>query len=267
MASGTTSGSIAQDRWTLGRATVNAGLRYDWFVGEVLDETLPASRWNAATNFSGFTVQNWKDLSPRIGVSYDLFGNGKTAVKASFARYVNGEAVATAAANNPQTTVGNTDTRTWNDINSDFTIFNPNGTVQAGELGPSTNANFGRLVAASTTTDPAVLNGFGVRPFNREITASVQHELLPRVAVTAGYYRRSFGNQTVINNLLTDPNAYDGPFCITAPANADLPGGGGYPVCGLYDIKPQYQGQVQNLRTSAENFGGVTDVYQGIDLT
>jgi len=200
-------------------------------------------------------------------VSYDLFGNGKTAVKASFARYVNGEAVATAAANNPQTTVGNTDTRTWNDANGDFTIFNPNGTVQAGELGPSTNANFGRLVAASTTTDPAVLNGFGVRPFNREITASVQHELLPRVAVTAGYYRRSFGNQTVINNLLTDPNAYDGPFCITAPTNADLPGGGGYPVCGLYDIKPQYQGQVQNLRTSAENFGGVTDVYQGLDLT
>ncbi len=260
-------GLYAQDRWTLGRATVNAGLRYDWFVGEVLDETLPASRWNAATNFSGFTVQNWKDLSPRIGVSYDLFGNGKTAVKASFARYVNGEAVATAAANNPQTTVGNTDTRIWNDSNGDFTIFNPSGTVQAGELGPSTNANFGKLVAASTTTDPAVLNGFGVRPFNREITASVQHELLPRVAVTAGYYRRSFGNQTVINNLLTDPNAYDGPFCITAPTNGDLPGGGGYPVCGLYDIKPQYQGQVQNLRTSAENFGGVTDVYQGLDLT
>jgi hypothetical protein len=260
-------GLYAQDRWTVGRATVNAGVRYDWFVGQVLDETLPASRWNATRDFSGFTVQNWKDLSPRIGVSYDLFGTGKTAVKASFARYVNGEAVGTAAQNNPETTVGSTDTRTWTDANSDFTIFNADGSVQTAELGPSTNANFGRLVAASTTTDPTVLNGFGVRPFNREITASIQHELLPRVAVTAGYYRRAFGNQTVINNLLTDPNAYDGPFCITAPVNADLPNGGGYQVCGLYDIKPGFQGQVQNLRTSAANVGGVTDVYQGFDLT
>ena len=260
-------GLYAQDKWTLGRATINAGLRYDWFVGQVLDETLPASRWNAARDFNGFIVQNWKDLSPRIGVSYDLFGTGKTAVKASFARYVNGEAVGTAAQNNPQTTVGNQDTRTWSDLNGDFTIFNADGSLQAGELGPSTNANFGKLVAANTVTDSAVLKGFGVRPFNREITVAVQHELIPRVAVNAGYYRRSFGNQTVIDNQLTDASAYDGPFCITAPLNADLPGGGGFPVCGLYDIKPEFQGKVQNLRTSASTFGGVTDVYQGFDFT
>jgi hypothetical protein len=260
-------GLYAQDRWTLGRATINAGLRYDWFVGQVLDEDLPASRWNNATHFDGFRVQNWKDLSPRLGVSYDLFGNGKTAVKASFARYVNGETVATVAQNNPETTIGSQDIRTWTDVNGDFTIFNPNGSVEPGELGSSTNANFGKLVASSTTTDPAVLNGFGVRPFNREWTASVQHELLPGVAINAGYYRRSFGNQTVINNQLTDPNAYDGPFCITAPNNPDLPNGGGYQVCGLYDIKSQFQGQVQNVRTSASNFGGITDVYQGLDLT
>jgi outer membrane receptor protein involved in Fe transport len=120
-------GIYAQDRWTLGRATINAGLRYDWFVGEVQDEELPASRWNPAARFSGFRVQNWKDLSPRLGVSYDLFGNGKTAVKASVARYVNGEAVTTAAANNPQTTIGRTDVRTWTDVNGDYTIFDPMG--------------------------------------------------------------------------------------------------------------------------------------------
>ena len=34
------------------------------------------------------TVQNWKDISPRVGVAIDVFGNGRTAVKASFARYV-----------------------------------------------------------------------------------------------------------------------------------------------------------------------------------
>ena len=260
-------GLFVQDRWTIKRATINAGLRYDWFRGEVLDEDLPAGRWSPAAHFDGFQVQNWKDLNPRLGIAYDLFGNGKTAVKASVARYVNGEMVGTAAANNPQTTIGRTDVRVWQDLNGDFTIFNSDGSVQTTELGPSTNANFGRLIPSSTTTDPAVLNGWHVRASNWEITTSVQHELMPRVAVNASYYRRSFGNQTTIDNQLTDRNSYDGPFCISAPSNSNLPGGGGYQVCGLYDIKPQFLGRVQNIRTFADNFGGVTDIYSGFDLT
>lgn len=31
---------------------------------------------------------NWRDLSPRMGVAYDLFGNGKTALKGTLNRYV-----------------------------------------------------------------------------------------------------------------------------------------------------------------------------------
>ena len=126
--------------------------------------------------------------------------------------------------------------------------------------------NFGKLVASTTTTDPGVLNGWSVRPYNWEYTASVQHELLPRVAVTVGVYRRSFGNQLATDNQLLDNASYDGPFCITAPVNADLPGGGGYQVCGLYDIKPTALGQVRNLRSHASNFGGIQDVFTGFDL-
>src|SRR4030095_6243685 len=258
-------GLFAQDRWTINRATINAGLRYDWFQGEVHNEDLPAGRWNPAAHFAGFDVQNWKDVRPRLGVSYDLFGTGKTAVKFSVARYVNGEAAGTAAQNNPQTTVGRTDTRTWTD-NGDFTIFNPDGSVQLNELGPTTNVNFGKTVASTTTTNPKLLDGFGVRQNNWEYTVSVPHELAPRVALDAGYYRRSFGNQTVIDNQLTDKSSFDGPFCITAPANVDLPGGGGSQVCGLYDLKPALQGQVRNIRTHAKDFGGIEDVFTGFDI-
>jgi len=258
-------GLFAQDRWTINRATINAGVRFDWFQGAVHDEDLPAGRWSPAAHFDGFDVQNWKDVSPRLGASYDLFGDGKTAVKFSVARYVNGEAAGTAAANNPETTVGRTDTRTWTD-NGDFTIFNPDGTVQLSELGPTTNVNFGKLVASTTTTNPKVLNGWNVRQNNWEYTVSVQRELVPRVAVTAGYYRRSFRNQTVIDNQLATNESYDGPFCIAAPSSPDLPGGGGYQVCGLYDIKSTTQGQVRNIRTLANDFGGIEDVYSGFDV-
>ncbi len=260
-------GLYVQDRWTIKRATITGGLRFDWFQGEVLDEDLPAGRWNPAAHFDGFDVQNWKDLNPRLGIAYDLFGNGKTALKASVARYVNGEMVGTAAANNPQTTIGRTDVRTWRDVNGDFTIFNADGSVQTAELGPSTNSNFGKVIPGTTTTDPDALNGWRKRPYNWEYAVSVQHELVPRVSLNAGFYRRSFGNQIVIDNQLTSPASYDGPFCIKAPVNPNLPGGGGYDVCGLYDIKSTAQGQVRNVRTRASNFGGISDVFTGFDMT
>ena len=70
-------GIYAQDRWSFKRATVTGGIRYDYYVGNVLDGTLPSSRWNPAQFFPGFKVQKWKDFSPRFGIAYDLFGNGQ----------------------------------------------------------------------------------------------------------------------------------------------------------------------------------------------
>jgi hypothetical protein len=255
-----------QDQWTLNRATINLGLRYDYHVGVVNDSVLPPSRWNPSQAFDGFEVEHWKDLSPRLGIAYDLFGTGKTALKANYARYLFPNYNEIAKQNNPQTTIGRTDTRTWTDLNRDFTIYNADGSVQSQELGPSTNNNFGKLIQSTNTTDPRTLNGWNARHTTQEWQAIVQHELAPRVAVNAGYYFRSFSNQTAVDNTLIETTDFDGPFCITAPQNADLPGGGGYPVCGLYDIKPTALGRVQNNTTFARDLGGITENYQGIEV-
>jgi len=261
-------GLYAQDKWTIGRATLNLGIRYDWFRGEVLNEDLPASRWNPAVHFDGSQTQNWKDINPRLGIAYDFLGNGKTAVKTSLARYVNGEAVAFASGANPETTIGRTDTRTWTDRDGDFTIFNPDGSVQLSELGPSTNSNFGKVIPSTTVTDPNVANGWGKRGYNWEYQFAVQHEVFNGVSVQVDYFRRSIGNQVVTVNLATPAaGAYDGPFCINAPKDPSLPGGGDYPVCGLYDIKPSYRGLAQNVRNVASVYGGQTNLYTGFDAT
>ena len=63
------------------------------------------------------------------------------------------------------------------------------------------------------------------------------------VGLNGGYYFRYIGNQTATDNTLVSAADYDGPFCITAPLSADLPGGGGYPVCGLYDISRPRRGR------------------------
>ncbi len=113
-------GFYAQDQWTVRRATVNYGIRYDYLNANVLAADVPANRWLPAHHYDGVSgVPLWHDVSPRFGLSYDLFGDGKTAVKASVGRYVQGQAVAIANANNPQTTSVLSANRNWTD-NGDF---------------------------------------------------------------------------------------------------------------------------------------------------
>jgi hypothetical protein len=75
--------------------------------------------------------------------------------------------------------------------------------------------------------------------------------------VTAGYYRNWYGNFSATDNLEVGPADYS-PYCVTAPRDARLPGGGGYQVCGLYDVSPAKFGRVNNLITQASNFGKQT---------
>jgi hypothetical protein len=259
-------GIYVQDRWTFKRATLTGGLRYDALTEKTLDSTLPASRWNPAQSFTGHDVVHWKNLSPRVGIAFDLFGDGKTAVKTNIARYVAPDNANTANANDPQKTIGITDTRTWTDFNGDFTIFNPDGSVQLNELGPSTNRNFGKVIPTTNTQDPSTLNGYGKRGYSWEYQASIQRQLAARVAVTGGYYFRWLGNQLSTQNTLVTADSYSSPFCISVPTSPQLPNGGGYQVCGAYDIRPTSLGLVQNNITFARNFGGISDRYMGFDV-
>jgi hypothetical protein len=275
-------GLFVQDRWALGRLTFNLGLRYDWFQGETQESSVLPSRFTAGTNFGKCPdgkndttagcvgqVQDWKDISPRIGVAWDVFGNGRTAVKASAARYVAGQQIAVANDANPVTVLGITDTRPWTDIDNNGLPFDAAGNLQFNELSASTStATFGRNVS-TTTTDPSVLDGWGKRGYNVEYTVAAQHQLADRLSVNGGYFRRTFGNQTFTDDLRYDLSSYDGPFCITAPADANLPNGGGYQVCGIYDLKPSVFAQnlpANNLIRFSDDFGGETNLYQGFDI-
>ena len=179
-----------QDRWTIERLTVNAGLRMDWLMTSYPDQLLPANLWTGQSTcsanpaFCGADVLNWKDLSPRLGFAYDLLGNGKTAIKGAYSRFVAGETVNLTGAVNPSLAISTTDTRVWTDQNLDKTIFNPNGTLQTSEIGPSRNPAFGSPVPI-TTYDEDALRGWFKRGYSWEANVSVQHELLPRLGLGA----------------------------------------------------------------------------------
>jgi hypothetical protein len=275
-------GLYAQDRWSIGRVTLNLGLRFDQFIGESRESSVLPSRLSGGATFGDCpdgkvdpgdlctgTVQNWKDISPRVGFAMDVFGNGRTAVKASFARYVAGQQIAVANQVNPIGALTASDTRPWRDLDGNGLPLDAAGNIQFAELTNSAaTPTFGRLTVPTTQYDPDVLNGWGKRGYNVEWTIAAQHQLADRISVNGGYYRRTFGNQTIVDDLRYDANSYDS-YCITAPRDPDLPDGGGYQVCGVKDLKPAVFALAQpanSLIRFSEDFGKETNLYQGFDI-
>jgi len=94
----------------------------------------------------------------------------------------------------------------------------------------------------------------------------VQHELRPGLAVNVGYFRTWYGNFTVTDNLSVTPADFD-EYCLTAPSDPRLPGGGGERICGLYDINPVKFGLIDNVVAKASDYGTQSEIYNGVDVT
>jgi len=133
-----------------------------------------------------------------------------------------------------------------------------------GECGPLDNVNFGKINPNAVRYADDLIRGFGKREYFWDFTAEVQHELGPRVSVKGGYYRNwsdHFGtlprgeNTVGVTDNLAVTSADFEPYCITAPTDSRLPGGGGYQVCGLYDIVPSKFGQGERLVSRASHYG------------
>jgi hypothetical protein len=235
-------GAFVQDTWTLRRLTLQGALRYDRASSYAPVEGNGTTR-TSFLNPEPITIERtagvnaFNDITPRIGVAYDVFGTGKTAVKFNAGRYL------AYAANDPPYTSTNPGftvvrevlNRSWTDNNGDKVVncnlLNPaqNGECQAAT---GTAPNFGRLGAA-TIVDPGVLHGWGVRPNDWQYTFTLQQEVLPRMSAEVSYTHRSFHGFFVTDDL----NRRDGgvasyyeTYTLTAPEDSRLAGGGGYPI-------------------------------------
>ncbi|HVZ20755.1 MAG TPA: carboxypeptidase regulatory-like domain-containing protein [Vicinamibacterales bacterium] len=261
----------AQDRWTLSRLSLQGGLRFE-HLGDYFPQQQMGPN-NFLPTAIVFPAQkgplNQKDLMPRFGASWDVFGNGKTAVKAFMGRYVTTFNTVDEWASYSPAGIGHfvsvDQNRPWHDANGDYVVncnlLNP---AANGECGPG-NPSFLKTVSP-LTTDPALTSGWNAREYSWDMNAGVTQQLAPRVSAEVNYIHRSWGNLTAEINRAWSPADFD-TFTYTTPQDARLPNGGGYALT-FYDIKPgAYTRAADNFLTFANNVGGAYNKFSGVDVT
>jgi len=285
-------GAFVQDRWTMDRLTISAGLRFDWFFSENPEFDLGPSLLTPNRNYTvpAFKTTGYKDWTPKVAAAYDLFGDGKTALKVNYGKYVLGQALVVGGlAAQPGYNVQLTSTRGWVDNNRNYIpdcdLTNPlaQGPTLAGAQNQidtcnapaGVNANFyDNVLRPNLAVQDDARYGWGKRPYSWEFAVAAQHEINPGLSATAGVFWRWFGNFLVTDNTSGTVADY-GTFSVTPgliPAPPASAGGESLPdetnTGGFYNINPGVA--VNNLTGLSKTMFPDSNVYDkwfGYDLT
>ncbi len=254
----------AQDSYTMGRLTFQGALRYDHAWSFFPEQTVIAVPFfPTAKTYPDTKGSSYNDLTPRGGVAMDVFGNGKTSLKFSFGRYL--EAAQNAGfftTNNPIGRLSTSVARTWTDNNNNYVV-DCNLQSQLAQTPATTGSidncgvgspNFGTDVVSSTL-DPTLTTGWGVRTGDWQYGVSVQQEIMPRVSAEFSYQRRWLLNFSSTDNRAVASSDYD-QFSVIIPTDPRLQDLG---VSGTLD-------NIYNLTVAAngratDNFVTLSDRY------
>ena len=260
-------GIFAQDSWTLNHLTINPGIRFELFNSYYPAQTAPAGRFIGARSFAAEAESeqpHWKDVAPRIGAVYDLFGDNTTAVKASWGRYVRTYHGGFSSAYNPM--VLTADTRTWKDWNLDD-IAQGDLSCDIAQTWSSLTVNVPGCEIGPPTTDigtratQAPEKGIK-RPVNTEFGASIQRQVIPGVSLSFGYTRRDYQRSIYTQNLAVTPLGADIATTNYTATTVPNPCATANPLCDaaadtqpliVYNLNPLVLGQTNQLDRNSPN--------------
>ena len=262
-------GLFIQDKISVSRFTINVAGRFDNFKTSFPDQVVGPAPLTPTRNitFPAADNINWKDLTYRSGLAYDVFGNGKTAIKVAFNKYLLGQTLNGLGRDpNPTLAMVTLANRTWSDANRDYVPQCDLVSLDAnGECGAVSNRLFGSPIAGDKF-DPDLIGGWNHRTANWEFTSSVQHEIVRGVAVDVGYFRRVWANFRVTDNLATTAADYT-QFSMVVPSTDSRISTAGQTLTGLYDVVPAKFGQTDNYNTLSDKFGKQIEHWNGFDVS
>ena len=251
---------FVQDAVSVKRLTVTGGLRYEHLEGYLPAQTSPASPFAAAgigtfpalpRSFAEIrNIVLWNNVGPRIAAIVDLSGDGKTALKASAARYYYVVSTGGAGVSNVNLNANYSEQYTWNDANGDHKF----------ELGEQT----GTPVASGTVVNGQIVNSTTIdpnfsRPYTNEYSFGLDHELMANTKVSAVVtYRQEKNLQASLNP--------DAPYATTLSTAVD-PGIDG--VVGTADDSTYgYFARLSAAnRTVVTNDTNYLQTYKGLEIT
>ena len=244
-------GLFAQDTWTFKRMTVNAGLRWDYFSSEIASQESGQGRFVPQRIYGPEPMPVWNTLSPRLGLTYDLFGNGKTAVKFSVNRYQLGATDGIAADYNPMRL--QSATVDWRDLNGDdIATGAPGCSFLTGDCEinfAQLPANFGLIRGGLPGDLLAGLHPLRHRPGGPGHQARLRVGVEPRRPARAVPSRLGVG-QLVLYALLQPPAAVEPlrTFADYTPVEIASPLDGS--VVTMYNVSPAKLSAVRNLNSN-----------------
>ena len=220
----------AQDAYTLKRLTLTGGIRWERVEGYLPAQAGPPSQYfPEGLVFQGVTINGvtqdftvrksfdavhdnplWHNWGPRIAAAYDITGKAKTVAKVSYGRYL--DQINTGTPPNPNANINQT--YVWNDLNGDF-VFQPGNYAWNGSR--YVGGEFGALQTTSNLAI-AVFNKDARRPYRKELSVGIDHELVPELLLSVSYLRtREKDIQgTVDQNIDLWPSLYT-PITLTDP--------------------------------------------------
>jgi len=267
---------FVQDSWTRDRLTLQGAVRYEHAWSYYPESYIGGTRFFPTfTNIPASDGANFKDFMPRVGAAYDVFGSGRTSLKANWGKYVQpaqNAGIYTGAA--PTSTIVTAATRSWTDTNRNFVVdcnlVSPGASDATGaggdRCGALSNSNFGTLTPGFTYSNE-LLNG--LRPWDYQVGVALQQQLTSRLSVEVQWNKRWFDGYYVSRNTAISPSDWQ-TYNVVAPTDSRLPGGGGYTVTGLHDIVPSKFGVAQYQVQAAQNYGldgGAFQTWNGVDVT
>ena len=193
-----TYGAFIHDTWRASnRLTFNLGVRFDRYRAYSPEQGHPTGRFNStAQTFTA--VDNyiaWNLPAPRLGMTYDVSGNGKTVLKANYGSYWWNPGADFVFNISPNASAWWRRYR-WTDTNND-------NRWQPGEEGAQTDARGG---SATESLDPNLKD-----TYTKEFATFVERELMPNFGVRAGYVWRGQRNQYIRYNINRPYSAFTVP--------------------------------------------------------